>query len=135
MGTALVTGSGHPTSGFVYKLVARAVSDEPDAPLVGVAKKSAEKTSIGGRKYAVRRRSGQGVAELELIGINAPAGHDHDDRELLVPLVAGGEIVGEESLEAARDRHHRAWAELPLEALKMSRGEPVIRTAYEEVHE
>ena len=135
VGTALVTGSGHPTSGFVYKLVARAVADEPDAPLVGVAKKSAEKTSIGGRKYAMRRRSAQGVAELELIGINAPADHDHDDRELLVPLVAGGEIVGEESLEAARDRHHRARAELPLEALKMSRGEPVIRTVYEEVRE
>src|SRR5918997_33088 len=134
VGTALVTGSGHPTSGFVYKLVARAISDAEDAPLVGVAKKSAEKTSIGGRKYAVRRRSAAGVAELELIGINAPADHDHDDRELLVPLVSGGTIVGEEPLDAARERHHRARAELPLEALKMSRGEPVIRTVYEEVH-
>ena len=34
VGTALVTGSGHPTCGFVYKLVARADSDDPDAPLV-----------------------------------------------------------------------------------------------------
>src|ERR671916_152665 len=128
VGTALVTGSGHPTCGFVYKLVARAVSDEDGAPLVGVAKKSAEKISIGGRKYAVRRLSAEGVAELELIGIEKPADRDHDDRELLVPLVSGGTIVGEESLEAARERHYRARAELPLEALKMSRGEPVIAT-------
>ena len=132
VGTALVTGSGHPTCGFVYKLVARAVGDEPDAPLVGVAKKSAEKTSIGGRKYAVRRRDAGGVVEAEVIGIGAPAEHDADDRELLVPLVLGGEIVGEEPLEAARDRHLRARAELPIEALKMSRGEPVIATVYVE---
>ena len=73
VGTALVTGSGHPTCGFVYKLVARATSDEEDAPLVGVAKKSIDKTSIGGRKYAARRLSAEGVAEVELIGIQ-PAG-------------------------------------------------------------
>ena len=130
VGTALVTGSGHPTCGFVYKLVARATSDDPAAPLVGVAKKSAEKTSIGGRKYAARRLSADGVAEAELIGIEAPSERDSDDRDLLVPLVAGGEIVGEESLEDARARHQRARAELPLEALKMSRGEPVIETIY-----
>ena len=132
VGTALVTGSGHPTCGFVYKLVARAIGDEPGAPLVGVAKKSAEKTSIGGRKYAVRRRDTAGVAEAEVIGIGVPAEHDSNDRELLVPLVAGGDIVGEEPLEAARDRHRRVRAELPIEALKMSRGEPVIATVYVE---
>ena len=65
-----------------------------------------------------------------MLGVGAPADHDHDDRELLVPLVAGGDIVGEEPLEQARERHRRARAELPLEALKMSRGEPVIETVY-----
>jgi nicotinate phosphoribosyltransferase len=130
VGTALVTGSGRPTSGFVYKLVARATSDDPAAPLVAVAKKSTNKVSIGGRKYAIRRLSASGVAETELIGVGAPARHDEDDRELLVRLVKGGEIVGEESLAAARERHRRSRAELPLEALRMSRGEPVIDTVY-----
>ncbi|MDN5855072.1 MAG: nicotinate phosphoribosyltransferase, partial [Actinomycetia bacterium] len=51
VGTSLVTGSGHPTCGFVYKLVARGT----DGHLVGVAKKSKDKLSIGGRKYAWRR--------------------------------------------------------------------------------
>src|ERR687890_506998 len=52
VGTSLVTGSGHPTSGFVYKLVSR---EGPDGSMVDVAKKSTEKTSVGGRKHAVRR--------------------------------------------------------------------------------
>ena len=52
VGTALVTGSGHPTCEFVYKLVARAESDAIGAPMVAVAKKSVNKISVGGRKYA-----------------------------------------------------------------------------------
>ena len=132
VGTALVTGSGHPTCGFVYKLVARATSDDKEAPLIGVAKKSIDKSSIGGRKYAARRLSADGVAEAELIGISQPAVLDHDDRALLVPLVRSGEIVGDRSLEQARERHRLSRAELPIEALKMSRGEPVIETVYTE---
>lgn len=130
VGTALVTGSGHPTSGFVYKLVARADTDEPDAPLISVAKKSSDKISIGGRKFALRRLSERGVAEAEVIGIGTPPQGDHNDRELLVPLVQDGEIVGAEPLDIARERHTRTRAELPMAALKMSRGEPVIETRY-----
>ncbi len=134
VGTALVTGSGHPTCGFVYKLVARADTDDPGATLVSVAKKSTDKVSVGGRKFALRRFDDRGVAELELIGIGAPPVGDHNDRELLVPLVRGGEILVEEDLAAARERHRRSRAELPLEAWKMSRGEPVIDTAYLDEH-
>jgi nicotinate phosphoribosyltransferase len=130
VGTALVTGSGHPTCEFVYKLVARAESDEVGAPMVAVAKKSINKISIGGRKYALRRLSEQGVAEAEIVGIGLPPSGDSNDRPLLVQLVKGGKIVGEEPLETMRQRHVRARAQLPLEALKMSRGEPVIETVY-----
>ena len=130
VGTALVTGSGHPTCGFVYKLVARAESDAPGAPLTPVAKKSTDKISVGGRKYAVRQVSPDGVAEAELVGVGAAPRRDSNDRELLVPLVRGGEIVGREPLQTSRERHRRSRAELPLEALKMSRGEPVVETVY-----
>jgi nicotinate phosphoribosyltransferase len=130
VGTALVTGSGHPTSEFVYKLVARSESDELAAPMVAVAKKSINKVSVGGRKYALRRLSEQGTAEVEIIGIGAPPSGDSNDRPLLVQLVEGGKIIGEESLDTSRERHRSARAELPLEALKMSRGEPVIETIY-----
>jgi len=127
VGTQLVIGSGHPTCGFVYKLVAR---EGDHGEMVAVAKKSTDKISIGGRKYALRRRSARGVAEAELIGIGEPPVDDGDDRPLLVPLVRAGEIVGRESLEDARARHQSSRAELPPEAQQMSKGEPVIPTRF-----
>lgn len=130
VGTALVTGSGHPTCGFVYKLVARADTDAQGAPLRPVAKKSVNKISIGGRKYALRRLDEHGVAEAEVVGIGYPPPGDSNDRPLLVPLVREGEVIGAEPLAAARDRHVRSRAELPMDALKMSRGEPVIPTTF-----
>ena len=60
---------------------------------------------------------------------------DSNDRALLVKLVDGGKIVGDETLEIMRERHLRSRAELPLEALKMSRGEPVIETVFRGVGE
>ncbi|MGH8825788.1 MAG: nicotinate phosphoribosyltransferase [Jiangellaceae bacterium] len=128
VGTALVTGSGAPTAGLVYKLVAR---EGGDGRMVAVAKKSKDKRSVGGRKYAVRRRSAAGVAEAEVLGLGSPPVDDGDDRPLLVPLVRDGESVGREPLTAARDRHAAARTELPQTALQMSRGEPAIPTVYE----
>jgi nicotinate phosphoribosyltransferase len=130
VGTQLVTGSGHPTCGFVYKLVAR---ENADGVLQSVAKRSVDKVSVGGRKYALRRLT-DGVAEAEVIGIGIPAVNDGDDRELLRLLVKDGEVVGREPLEAARDRHAASRAELPVAAQQMSRGEPVIPTIFEGDH-
>jgi nicotinate phosphoribosyltransferase len=127
VGTSLVTGSGHPTCGFVYKLVARAGDD---GAMVDVAKKSADKISVGGRKFALRRRDAHGVAEAEVVGIGQPPRDDGDDRPLLVPLVRDGSVVGREDLDVARDRHRRSREELPLPAQQMSRGEPVIPTVF-----
>ncbi len=130
VGTALVTGSGHPTSSFVYKLVSRATGDDPDGPLVPVAKKSVDKASLGGRKHPARRSRG-GVADAELIGIDTEVRSDDVDlRPLLVPLVRAGEVVGDEPLDAARERHRVRRAELPRDALKMSRGDPVLPTIF-----
>ncbi|MFI5754457.1 nicotinate phosphoribosyltransferase [Streptomyces sp. NPDC051569] len=130
VGTQLVTGSGHPTCSMVYKLVARARSAEPDAPLQPVAKKSlGGKTSIGGRKWAARRRDAEGYAEAEVIGTGAvPA--ELAEQQLLVRLVEGGEVVAHEPLDAVRDRHRAARAGLPMSAIQLSRGEPVIPTEY-----
>jgi nicotinate phosphoribosyltransferase len=127
VGTSLVTGSGHPTCGFVYKLVAR---EGDDGTLVSVAKKSQDKISIGGRKYALRRLSPSGVAEAEVVGIGEPPKNDGDDRPLMVSLVEKGEVVGRQSLDDIREHHLRSRAELPDRARQMSRGEPVITTEH-----
>jgi nicotinate phosphoribosyltransferase len=128
VGTQVVVGSGHPTCGFVYKLVAR---EDDGGAMVDVAKKSKDKISVGGRKYALRRLDADGVAEAEVIGIGVRPASDANDRELLVPLVRKGEVVGAEPLLAARERHRRSREELPLRARHLQKGEPAIPTLYD----
>ena len=127
VGTQLVTGSGHPTAGFVYKLVAREGSSGELEP---VAKKSASKASIGGRKYALRRRNRKDVADAEVIGIGTPPDGDANDRPLLTQLVKNGEVVGREPLDAARERHRASVAELPVIAHSLLKGDPAIPTLF-----
>ncbi len=127
VGTSLVTGSGRPTAGLVYKLVAR----EDDAgTMVNVAKKSTDKKSVGGRKYALRRVNASGDAEAEVIGIGEAPLNDGNDRELLVELVRDGEVVTDSGANAGRSHHKRALSELPAEARRLSNGEPIIPTVY-----
>ncbi|MFI0238938.1 nicotinate phosphoribosyltransferase [Streptomyces sp. NPDC016845] len=130
VGTQLVTGSGHPTCSMVYKLVARAGSADPKAPLLPVAKKSAGgKTSVGGRKWAARRLDRDGAAEAEVIG-TGEVPDELVERQLLVQLVKGGEVLSREPLDAVRERHIAARDGLPLSATQLSRGEAVIPTEY-----
>ncbi|MDO5712176.1 MAG: nicotinate phosphoribosyltransferase [Micrococcales bacterium] len=121
VGTSLVTGSGHPTAGLVYKIVARSDSA---GTLVDVAKTSKDKASVGGRKFALRRLDEHDVAAAEVIGIGERPDGDANDRELLIPLVRGGGV------DTARERHARSIAELPSKAHRLSRGEPVIPTVF-----
>ncbi|HSV37940.1 MAG TPA: nicotinate phosphoribosyltransferase [Nocardioidaceae bacterium] len=127
VGTQLVTGSGEPTCGFVYKLVSRAGDD---GVMVDVAKRTKDKVSVGGRKYALRRVDENGVADQEVVGIGTPPQGDYNDRPLLVPLVQGGSVVGRSSLEDARARHLASRDELPLPARQLSKGEPCIETIH-----
>ncbi|AXT85645.1 nicotinate phosphoribosyltransferase [Aeromicrobium sp. A1-2] len=130
VGTSLVTGSGVPTSGFVYKLVSRAGDD---GEMVAVAKKSADKVSVGGRKYALRRLDGAGRAQAEVIGIGAAPANDGADRTLLVELVRAGERVHTATLEESRARLRDSLAELPATARQLSRSDPTLPTIYEEL--
>jgi len=131
IGTCLVTGSGAPTAGLVYKLVAR---EDRAGNLIDVAKQSKDKGTIGGRKWAVRRLNARGQAEVEIIGIDKMPAPDSNDRPLLVDLIRDGEIVVDLTLEAARSRYEKSLSELPPRALQLSRGEPVIGTIFEGVH-
>ena len=112
----------------MYKLVARASAE--DGALEPVAKRSVGKPGRGGRKWAVRHRDQDGTALSERISLSPPDPGPLD-RELLVPLVSGGEIVGREGVEQARGRHRQALAELPPYALQLSRGYPAIPTVFE----
>jgi nicotinate phosphoribosyltransferase len=128
VGTSLVTGSGAPTASMVYKLVAR---EDAAGDMVGVAKRSVDKLSVGGRKEPLRRRDAAGTAVEEVVAIGTHATAAADARTLLRRLVDHGETVGAESLAEARTRHLMSLAELPAAARQLSRGEPVIPTRYE----
>jgi len=136
VGTSVVTGSGHPTAGMVYKLVARQATD---GSWVSVAKTAEGKGSQGGRKTAFRMLE-NGVATQELVEVAdgferlAEASEHPDARPLQVDLVIDGEPVAEfegpAGVEAAREHHLRVREELPIRALALSRSDPAIPTVY-----
>lgn len=123
VGTSLVTGSGAPTAGMVYKLV------EVDG--IRVEKRSAHKASQGGSKQALRIAKPSGTVVEEVV---YPAGHPpptedgFSARPLSVDMVRGGQPVHEHDLEQARARVAAGLGSLPWDGLKLSRGEPAIPT-------
>nr|WP_285222643.1 nicotinate phosphoribosyltransferase [Frankia nepalensis] len=141
VGTSLVTGSGAPTAGFVYKLVE--VDGRP------VAKSSVGKATRGGRKDVLRRHDADGIAVADLVlpagstdgpvpveldgpapAPGRPAGTSRD-RPLMAPLVRGGiladaTLAGPEGLRRARDHHRAALADLPAHARDVTFGHPCI---------
>ncbi|HCJ49244.1 MAG TPA: nicotinate phosphoribosyltransferase, partial [Microbacterium sp.] len=138
VGTSVVTGSGSPTAGMVYKLVARQAND---GGWVSVAKASTSKASVGGRKTAFRLLDPHGVATAESIAVadgfeESPAARDRADaRALQVTLVEGGDIdvahEGADGVAAARTHHLRVREELPVMALALSRADPALPTVYD----
>ena len=123
VGTSVVTGSGAPTAGMVYKLV------EVDG--IGVEKRSSHKESHGGRKQALRLAKSTGTVVEEVVHPfgRPPSGQPGlIERPLTVSLVRDGEPVGERGLDAPRARVRDALHSLPWDGLKLSRGEPAIPT-------
>ena len=120
VGTSVVTGSGAPTAGMVYKLV--------EVDHVPVEKRSSRKESHGGRKAATRlsRPSGTVIEEVVHPAGEPPA--DGSSRLLTVPLVRNGEVLAAQELDAARELVIRGLSSLPWEGLALSRGEPAIPT-------
>jgi nicotinate phosphoribosyltransferase len=118
-GTAVVTGSGAPTGGLVYKLVE--VDGRP------VVKRSEHKATVGGRKTAVRRHKPTGTAIEEVVvsrGTPPPQPHD---RLLQRPYLRAGEVVPDlPTLAESRDHLRQCLISIPWEGLKLSAGDPAI---------
>ncbi|HVX47174.1 MAG TPA: nicotinate phosphoribosyltransferase [Mycobacteriales bacterium] len=127
VGTSLVTGSGAPTAGMVYKLVE--VEGRP------VAKRSEDKASRGGRKYAVRRHRPTGTAVSEIVRSQSEPAPEKGDVPLQRALLRHGERVGDRlSLEQSRELLRSRMVSIPWEGLKLSHGDPAIPTIFEEPH-
>ena len=126
VGTRVVTGSGHPAAGMVYKLVAIAGGDGPGAPLRSVEKRSPGKLAPGERKYAYRVIDGDGFASEELVTTDPLPAGVVGRRPLQVRLLDAGSPSW--SATAAESRAHclAARAELRPEARSLSDGSPAL---------
>ena len=123
VGTSVVTGSGAPTAGMVYKLV------EVDG--IPVAKRSSHKESHGGRKRATRFAKPSGTVVEEVVhpaDWTPPVPDGLSARQLAVPFVDAGAVVADFDVAAARQRVAVGLESLPWDGLKLSRGEAAIPT-------
>ena len=123
-GTAVVTGSGAPTAGLVYKLVE--VDGRP------VEKRSESKASRGGAKRAWRSYRATGTAVEEIVQQAGEAPPAPDGLELR-PLQStvwrdGAAVPGAGDLEDGRSTLAAALVTLPWDGLKLSEGDPAIPT-------
>ena len=129
VGTSVVTGSGVPAAGFVYKMVAY---QNESGEWHEVSKQSAKKTNLGGKKHAVRLHE-QDVATAELISASN-IDVSSDQRQLLVELVMQGEIqpglTGKAGVDSARAHHAKVKSNLPASAHRLTKGEPAIPTKF-----
>jgi nicotinate phosphoribosyltransferase len=130
-GTAVVTGSGAPTAGLVYKLVE--VDGRP------VAKRSEDKTTTGSSKVALRSHRPSGTAIEEIVVAGPAAALEHavgsmtaapGTRRIDVELMRDGvrTVAGHDSLDTIRERLQGTLRTLPWEGLALSEGEPVLAT-------
>ncbi len=123
-GTAVVTGSGAPTAGLVYKLVE--VAGRP------VVKRSENKATVGGRKTAVRRHKPTGTATEEVLCPQGEPAAQPNDRPLQRAFVRGGEPVADvPGLAASREHLRAGLISIPWEGLKLSAGDPAVPVTIE----
>jgi len=117
-GTAVVTGSGAPTAGLIYKLVE--VEGRP------VVKRSENKATVGGRKTAVRRHKPTGTAIEEVVATRGTPEPRNGDRLLQRPYMIKGEPVDLPTLDESREHLRQCLISIPWEGLKLSAGDPAI---------
>jgi len=121
VGTRLIGGSGAPTVGFVYKLVAIAGVDGRMRP---VAKRSASKATVGGAKtpYRLYNSTSSAAAELYSLDRRVPPGA----RPLQHQIVTSGLVQPQPTLRQTRDFHAQVIHELQPGALTVQAGEPAF---------
>lgn len=123
IGTNLVLGSGAPTAGFVYKLVARDLGDG----LESVAKDSPDKETRGGRKH-VWRCLDDGIATHDLVTTDeAPVA---DARPLQMDMVRAGDRIGDPNAPSPAAHHRMAMHQLPSVAHDLADGPPCLQVIH-----
>jgi putative nicotinate phosphoribosyltransferase len=106
VGTSLVMGSGAPTAGLTYKLVA---IEDDHGDLQRVAKRSAGKAGIGGRKITKRTFDGAALTEELLVGPNiAQTIAELGEAAVQVPFILAGVTQPHADVAGAKAVHERS---------------------------
>jgi putative nicotinate phosphoribosyltransferase len=106
VGTSLVMGSGAPTAGLTYKLVA---IEDDHGDLQRVAKRSAGKAGIGGRKVTKRTFDGATLIEELLVGPNIAATvAELGVASVQVPFILAGVSQPHADVSEAKAVHERS---------------------------
>jgi putative nicotinate phosphoribosyltransferase len=126
VGTSLVMGSGAPTAGLTYKLVA--IEDDHGA-LQRVAKRSAGKAGIGGRKIAKRTFDGKCLVEELLVGPNiAETLAELGEASVQVPFILAGVTQPHADVAGAKAVHERSMILVEaIGARSISPGETAVQ--------
>ena len=133
IGTKLVTGSGAPACGMVYKLSEREGADGTMQP---VGKRSKDKATVPGRKLAFRSYEYK-LADIEHVisGSEKQLTQYRPEegwKDLLVGYMDHGEpnpkYQGHDAITRAHDYRANALAELPIAAQSLMEGDPAIPT-------
>ena len=130
-GHRLVTGSGAPSAGFVYKLVEIEDIKSTNNTMRPVAKNSKGKGSIGGKKHAKRLLANDAIALEEIVTIGTDifrAPLQRNERSLQAPLFIRGEFINDWDLESAKGHLRRTIEEIPKDIRLRRNGLPAIPT-------
>lgn len=120
-GTRVVTGSGHPTAGMVFKLVERL---DENGEMHPVAKKASGKKSIGGLKTAFRTYDLNGKILREFfVTRQSEAINERPNTHRLQYVYADNGMFHIPTIQEAREFHVKALATLPDEAKLTIAGE------------
>lgn len=126
-GTRVVTGSGHPTIGMVYKLVA--IEDE-DGSMRPVAKAASGKKSVGGKKKALNFVDVDGILTHHIVAPEAEVTDEilANTVNAQVTLVKDGVVVDAltpaEAVQKARATHAKALTRISAEAKSLGTAFP-----------
>lgn len=121
-GTRVVTGSGHPTAGMVYKLVA--IDNDGQGVMRPVAKKASGKKSFGGKKYAYRTFDADGCFNSEVISLEMI--HEPGYLPLQTAFIEDGDYLTPFTLEDSRSFHALRMNRVPEDGKLIGAGDAIF---------
>lgn len=123
-GTRVVTGSGAPTAGMVYKLVA---IESDTGAMRPVAKKASGKKSIGGKKFAYATRGQDGLIDGEFFTLQEIEGADPRGMEpIQVEMISNGTFLHSTTPEDVREYHLAHMGLIPSRVKTVIAGAPYL---------